>query len=579
MGLIPPETLEAVRSKLDIVELVSEYVPGLTRAGRNMKGRCPFHQERTPSFIVSPERQTFHCFGCGEGGDAFTFVMKLENLGFMEAVEKLAAKAGVPIVQTETLGPEQKERLKLREVLEFAARHYREALQKDPSAEPARKYLASRFVSESAAEAFGLGYATRSGSLIQAATKQGFAADLLVKAGLAANRDGRLREFFFDRLLYPVRDVKGAVIGFGGRTLGDGMPKYLNTPETPLFSKGRNLYGLFEGAASVRKARRALLMEGYMDVIACHQYGLTTACAALGTALTPDHAALLKRYCSDVVLVFDADNAGLNAAVRGAEIALQAGLGVRIASVPSGKDPDEHLHAHGRESFEQALEQAVDLVEFKTRLLISREPQPLSPESKAKVAKDVLATIGQCADDVLKDEWTKRLAKALDVSADALRRRAITVAPKPSYERQTTPAAVVAPTDAPDEPLPPAERQMLELMFKLPATSKQVRHDDFTNLRAGKIWEVLVTLEPWTGDWASRLLDGLDGAARQEASRLLVSELEPTAEIVAGALQRLRSRNRLEALTRLSRDGKLAEMGLEQEYLALLADSRRTKVL
>lgn len=575
MGLIPPETLEAVRSKLDIAELANEYVPGLQRAGRNMKGRCPFHQERTPSFIVSPERQTFHCFGCGEGGDIFTFVMKLENLSFTEAVERLAEKAGVKIVQTETLGPEAKERLKLKEVLEFAARHYREVLLQDPQAEPARRYLASRKVNAAAAEAFLLGYASRNGSLITAASKNGINADLLVKAGLAANRDGRIREYFFDRVLYPIRDVKGAVVGLGGRTLGDGQPKYLNSPETPLFSKGRILYGLFEGSGAVRKARRALLMEGYMDVIAAHQHGLTTACAALGTALTSDHAAQLKRYVADCVLVFDADNAGLNAAVRGAEILLGAGVGVRIASVPSGKDPDEHLHAHGRESFEQAIEQAVDLVEFKTRLLLSREAQPLTPESKAKIAKDVLATIAQSSDDVLKDEWTKRLAKALDVSADALRRRAISAAPahrpvpvEPSAERKVTESS---------EPIPPAERQLLELMFKQPPTSKQARHDDFTNLRAGKIWEVLVHLEPWTGDWPSRLLDGLEASEKTEASRLLVSELEATPEIVTDALGRLRKRNRLEALTRLRRDGKLAAMGLEQEYMTLLAESRRSR--
>lgn len=575
MGLIPPETLEAVRSKLDISELVSEYVPGLTRAGRNMKGRCPFHQERTPSFIVSPERQTFHCFGCGEGGDIFTFVMKLENLSFTEAVEKLAERAGVKIVETETLGPEAKERLKLKEVLEFAARHYREALLKDPSAEQARSYLGSRYVNAAAAEGFLLGYASRNGSLISAAMKHGFTADMLVKAGLAANREGRLREFFFDRVLYPVRDAKGAVVGMGGRTLGDGMPKYLNTPETPLFSKGRVLYGLFEGLGAIRKARRALLMEGYMDVIACHQHGITNACAPLGTALTQDHAALLKRYCSDVVLVFDADNAGLNAAVRGAEILLAAQVGVRIASVPSGKDPDEHLHSHGRESFEKCVEEAVDLVEFKTRLLISRAAQPLTPESKAQIAKDVLATIGQSADDVLKDEWVKRLAKALDVSADALRRRAISAAPA---QRPAPPAATHMPAK-PSEPLPSAEEQVLALMCRLPQTAAYGKEEDFTNLLAGKIWKLLVHLGPWDADWSSRFLDGLDPAERPAGSRLLVSELEATPEIVRDALERLRKRNRLDALTKLRREGKLSSLGLEQEYMTLLAESRRTKVL
>ena len=585
MGLIPPESLEAIRAKLDIVELVSEYVPGLSRAGRNMKGRCPFHQERTPSFIVSPERQTYHCFGCGEGGDVFSFVMKLEGLGFMEAVEKLAERTGVALVSQEALGPEHKERLKLKEVLEFASQHYHDVLLKDPAGEPARRYLASRFVSAGSVEAFRLGFAPRQSSLIASAAKKGYNADLLVKAGLAASRDGRLREYFFDRVLFPIRDAKGAVVAFGGRTMGDGQPKYLNSPETPLFSKGRVLYGLAEGDGSVRRARHALLMEGYMDVIAAHQHGLKTACAALGTALTQDHAALLKRYTGSATIVFDADSAGLNAAVRGAEILLAAGLGVRIATVPSGKDPDEHLHAHGREAFEvQCLGQAVDLVEFKTRLLLSREPKPLSPEAKASIAKQVLATISQCPDDVLKDEWLKRLAKALEVSPDALRREGgkMPQAAKPASPSAAQSDAAPGGASLSRRPSPPAsgnalpagERQLLEVLCKKPELCKQARQEDFTNPLAGKILGVLVSLEPWQGDWPARLIEAFEPQERPAVSRLLVSELDSTPEIAADALERLRKRNRLEEFVRLKKEGRLDAAG-ELEYAKLLVESKR----
>ncbi len=582
MGLIPPESLEEIRAKLDIVELVSEHVPGLQRAGRNMKGRCPFHQERTPSFIVSPERQTYHCFGCGEGGDAFSFVMKLEGLGFMEAVEKLAERVGVNLVKAEALGPEQKERLKLKEVLEWARGFFHELLLKDPAAEPARRYFASRHVSAASVEAFSLGFAPRQSSLISAAAKKGFGAELLIKAGLAANREGRLREYFFDRVLFPIRDPKGAVVAFGGRTMGDGQPKYLNSPENPLFSKSRVLYGLPEGDGEVRKKRHALLMEGYMDVIAAHQHGLKTACAPLGTALTLEHVGLLKRYTDSVTIVFDADSAGLNAAVRGAELLLAQGLGVRIATVPQGKDPDEHLHAHGRPAFEaECLGRAVDLVEFKTNLLLSREPKPLSPQSKANVAKQVLATITQCPDEILKEEWTKKLAAKLDVSVDSLRREGGKVRAEPRH------APVTAQRPLPPPPAPrldvkmgPDEKQLLELLLKRPELSKHARQDDFTNPLAAKIWKVLVSLEPWDGKWESRLLEALDDAAKAAASALLVSEfliseVETTPEIVSDALERLRRRNRLAGFEQLKREGKLDASG-EVEYAKLLVESKRS---
>ena len=230
MGMIAPETLELIRSRLDIAELVGESVQ-LSRAGRNLKGRCPFHQERTPSFIVSPERQTYHCFGCGEGGDAFSFVMKTEGLSFVEAAERLAERAGVKIESAGPLSESDRERLRMKEALDFAAEHYRALLLKDPAAEAARQYAAKRRLNKAMVEQFRLGYAPRNGNLVPAARKKGFSDDLLLKAGLAAKRaDGSLRDYFFDRLMFPIRDAKGSTVGFGGRTLGDGEPKYLNTP-------------------------------------------------------------------------------------------------------------------------------------------------------------------------------------------------------------------------------------------------------------------------------------------------------------------------------------------------------------
>lgn len=579
MALIPPETLELIRSRLDIVELVGEYIP-LTRAGRNMKARCPFHQERSPSFIVNPERQTFHCFGCGEGGDAYKFVMKSENLSFMEAAEKLALRAGVKIEANRELGPADKERIRLREANEFAANHYAEQLKKDASAEPARQYVLKRRLSKASVEGFLLGYAPRNGTLVAAALKHGFSEEILLKAGLAAKRpDGSLRDYFFDRLMFPIRDVKGAFIGFGGRTLGDGEPKYLNTAETAVFSKSKVLYGLYEGLAETRKARKAHLMEGYMDVIASHQHGLKTACAPLGTALTADHALLIKRYTDAVALVFDADNAGQNAAVRGAEIALESGLATRVASVPEGKDPDEFLHAKGLEAFKAALDAAVDLVAFKTELLIKRAGE-LTPEAKSAIAKDVLATIVRCPDEILKDEWVRRLAMRLGINEESLRRAGGKAVPQ-SSRRPSPNAPAATQTAAPVKPavLPPADLQLLGLLFKTPRSSAEVESADFETASAREIVAALRSIS-LDGVWAPRLLDALQPDVRAVASRLLSDELgydDPAATLRAMTAKR-RAQRRLKELEPLILSGSTTvDPGLKDEFHRLVAELKGTK--
>jgi len=583
LALIPPETLELIRSRLDIVELVGEYVP-LTRAGRNMKARCPFHQERSPSFIVTPERQTFHCFGCGEGGDAFSFVMKSENLSFMEAAEKLALRAGVKIEADRELGPADKERIKIREANEFAAMHYHELLKKDPAAEAARAYAAKRRLSKASVEGFLLGFAPRNGNLVPAALKKGFSEEILLKAGLAARRaDGSIRDYFFDRFMFPIRDAKGAFVGFGGRTLGDGEPKYLNTAETPVFSKSRVLYGLYEGLAETRKARKAHLMEGYMDVIASHQHGLKTACAPLGTALTPEHALLIKRYADSIAIVFDADSAGQNAAVRGAEVALESGIATRVASVPEGKDPDEFLHAKGLEAFKAALDGAQDLVAFKTDLLIKRAGE-LTPEAKSAIAKDVLSTIARCPDEVLKDEWVRRLAARLGLNEDSLRRSGGKAIPQTNRRIASNAApagAVAANAQGPVKPalIPAGDLQILGLLFKTPASAAEVLAADLESASAREIVTALKTL-PLDGKWAPRLLDALQPAERAVASRLLGDELgydDPAATLRALVGKR-RTQRRLKELEPLVLSGNApVDPGLRDEYHRLAAELKGTK--
>jgi DNA primase len=584
LGLIPAETLENVRARLDIVELVSEYVPGLQRAGRNMKGRCPFHQERTPSFIVSAERQTYHCFGCGEGGDAFKFVMKMENLGFTDAVEKLAERVGIKIEKAEDLSPEAKDRLKLKELYAFAAEWYHDRLVNGADAEAARRYLSSRHVSPKAVVAWKLGYSPRQSAFVDAAMKKGWLKEQLLKAGLAApskQNPGTIRDYFFDRVMYPIFDAKGGVVAFGGRTLGDGEPKYLNSPENPLFSKSRVLYGLSQAAPTIRKSRKALLMEGYMDVIATHQHGLAVACAPLGTALTVDHASLLSRYCTDVVIVFDSDSAGLNAAVRGAELLLAKGFGVRIATIVEGKDPDELLHEKGVPAFEACLKNAVDLVEFKTELLLKKQAYPLTPEAKSAVAKDVLATIEQSPDEVLKAEWINRLAQRLHVPVEAISKQGTKVLAvqnryqRPAGQTPARPTAAEAAVTGPDE-------ELLLYLLKQPKLSLLPTETDFASTPAQNIWKALRAQEPWPADWSLKLLEAVNPAERAAAQKMLLKaddmskdELEAR---VTRALEKGRRERRYEELRRMLREGQAVDASVTAEFIRLTAELKGSAV-
>jgi DNA primase len=454
-------------------------------------------------------------------------------------------------------------------------------LKKDPAAEAARKYVASRHLNAASVEGFQLGYAPRQGNLVPAALKKGFEEEILLKCGLAARRaEGTLRDYFFDRLMFPIRDVKGAVIGFGGRTLGDGEPKYLNSPESPVFSKGRVLYGLFEGVAAVRKARRAHMMEGYMDVIAAHQHGLKTACAALGTALTPEHAALIKRYADSAVIVFDADAAGQTAAVRGAEVALAAGLAVRVATVPEGKDPDELLHLKGLPALEGALDAAVDLVAFKTELLIKRAGE-LTPESKSAVAKDVMSTIAQCPDDILKDEWVRRLAGRLGVNEDSLRRaggkaipqsRRPASAPAPAHRAEPVRAAEI----------PAHDLQLLGVLFKTPASAADVPEAALDSGPARLILLNLRGAQPYDKSWGPRLLGTLPPTESAVASRLLTDELgyeDPAGELrkMLDKRVRLKRFKEIEPIVLSMGAGRPVDQDLRDEYQRLVVELKGTK--
>lgn len=555
MARIAETSREEIRQRVDIVELVREYVPALKQAGRNYKACCPFHQEKTPSFTVTPDKQIFHCFGCQAGGDAFSFLMRVEGLSYPEAVKRLGERVGVRVEQPEDDDPRLKELSRLRAALEFARDFYHETLKRSPEADKARRYLAGRGVGSAQAERFKLGYAPGSSTLLAAAARKGFDAETLAKAGLAAPSKvaGRFRDYFWGRILYPIVNPRGETVGFGARTLDGSEPKYLNSPETPLFSKGRVLYGFHEGAAEVRRARRIVLLEGYMDVIALHKHGFADSAAPLGTALTKEHAEFLKTRVEKALLVFDPDSAGSAAALRGAEILLEQGIDVRIATVPEGLDPDELLEKGGPAAFSACLEAAVDLPAFKTEVLLGQDGE-LSPQRKSKVVGEVLAVIRRSPDDVLKREWVRRLAERLKADEEALylelRKEKDRPAPRPA--RSAAPAEPVV--------LAAAERDALLYVFRQPELALRadiVDEDVFSGPGLGIFQGIKRALAEAPSAWSAKLVSELPEAEAALARTVFCDQRpvsDPEKEL-AKLVKRLRSERRLRELDAIVKKG------------------------
>lgn len=367
-GAFPEDVIEEIKTKVDITEVISEYVP-LKKRGQNYVGLCPFHSERTPSFTVSPSKGIFYCFGCGAGGDVIAFLMRQTGLTFPEVVARLAERAGIKLEEAAGRGRSssfRQEKERLYQIGALAAQFYHHLLLQDPGAARAREYLRKRRVSREAIEKFELGYAPDSPrALVDYLRRQGFKAYEIARSGLSASRfpEG-MWDRFRRRLMFPIKDYAGRVVGFGGRILDNGEPKYLNTPETLLFQNGRHLYGLHLALPGIRRQGRAVVVEGYMDAIAAWQHGVDNVVATLGTALTPDQARELKRYAPEVVIAYDADVAGRSAALRGLSILGGIGLKVRIMVLPEGMDPDDFLQARGGQAFQELIKDALPWLDF-----------------------------------------------------------------------------------------------------------------------------------------------------------------------------------------------------------------------
>ena len=422
------EIIEEVRSRNDIVDVISSYVK-LQKKGSSYFGLCPFHNEKSPSFSVSRGKQMYYCFGCGAGGNVFTFLMEYENYTFQEALKYLADKAGVELPETE-YSAQAKERADLKAILleinKIAAQYFYVQL-KSSKGEAGLSYLKRRELSDDTIKAFGLGYSNKySDDLYRYLKERGYKDEMIAKAGLISidERHGA-HDKFWNRVMFPIMDVNSRVIGFGGRVMGDAKPKYLNSPETLIFDKSRNLYGL-NRARSTRKPY-FLLCEGYMDVISLHQAGFTNAVASLGTALTPGHASLIKRYVKEVYLTYDSDEAGTKAALRAIPILKDVGITAKIIRMEPYKDPDEFIKNLGAEAFEERIGRARNGFMFSLEVL-ERDYDMHSPEGKTDFMREVARRLGEFEEEIERNNYIEAVAQAYHVGYEELRKLVVKTA-------------------------------------------------------------------------------------------------------------------------------------------------------
>ena len=416
------DIIEEVRQKNDIVDVVSQYVK-LTRKGSSYFGLCPFHNEKTPSFSVTPGKQMYYCFGCGAGGNVFNFIMEYENYSFGEALKHLADRAGVELPKIEysrEVREKAEQKAELLEINKQAAQYYYYQLRTEGGRQ-GHEYLAGRQLSEETMRKFGLGYSDKFGSgLYKYLKSKGYSDERLRESGLF-NVDERhgMYDKFWNRVIFPIMDVNNRVIGFGGRVMGDGKPKYLNSPETKIFDKSRNLYGL--NIARTTRKKYLILCEGYMDVISMHQAGFSNAVASLGTALTEKHATLLKRYTDEVILTYDSDDAGVRAALRAIPIVKRAGLRARVLHMNPYKDPDEFIKTLGAEKFQERIDQAENSFMFEISVL-ERNYDMKDPEGKTSFFQAVSEKLMEFEQELERENYIQAVAEKYHIGFDNLRK-------------------------------------------------------------------------------------------------------------------------------------------------------------
>lgn len=480
----PDDVIEEVRARNDIVDVISQYVT-LKKKGANYFGLCPFHNEKSPSFSVSPGKQMYYCFGCGAGGNVITFIMEYENYSFGEALKYLADRAGITLPEAEDSKEARAQRdLKntLLEINRLAANYFYYQL-KQPQGRPGYEYLKNRRLTDETITHFGLGFANKTpDDLYRYMRSKGYDDSILKETGLFFIEERGARDKFWNRVMFPILDVNNRVIGFGGRVMGDGEPKYLNSPETKLFDKSRNLFGL--NFARKSREKYLLICEGYMDVIAMHQAGFTNAVASLGTAFTAQHALLLKRYTDQAVLTYDSDGAGIRAALRAIPILKEAGISAKVLNMKPYKDPDEFIKNLGREEFQKRIDEAVNSFLFEISVIRS-EYNMQDPESKTGFYNAVAKKLLEFPEKLERDNYTEAVAREYMIPAEDLKRLVNSLGERGGFVSRTPEQERPKKKKEKDDGVRKSQRLLLTWLIEEPKLFETIRGiitpEDFTD--------------------------------------------------------------------------------------------------
>jgi DNA primase len=531
---IPDESIEEIRAATDIVELIGAYVP-LKKRGKNYTGLCPFHHEKTPSFSVSPEKQMYYCFGCGVGGNAFRFLMDHDKLTFVEAVKALAERAGIPLPEEQN--PDRPSEFEgLYDACRRASEYYQDVLLHEVEGKLALEYFRHRGFTDETLRRFQLGYAPNGwDSLVKLAQKDKIDLGAMVKAGLVLQREDGSGHYdrFRGRAIFPIWTASGRTIAFGARKMREDDPlgKYINSPETPIYSKSRNLYGLFHAKEAIRNRGFAVLVEGYADLISVFQAGTQNVVASSGTALTEEQITLVGRYAREITLVYDADSAGSKATIRGVDLVIEQGLDVRVAELPAGEDPDSFVKHHGGEAFEELLKKAISFLDFKV-LTFQRTGGMETPEGKTSAVREIVDTLSKIQDELKRGFFIKALAEKYDIYESLLHRelehrlgrgrsapRQVVNAPSPAA---AVPAEETSRRNLPELTAP--ERDLLCVMLEQGADMVRyvfagVRPENFQHplgrhlaellrqkAEAGASWDVQTVIDTLAGDASQPLI-------------------------------------------------------------------------
>ena len=550
-------TVRLVKDAAQIVDIIGEHV-ALKRTGANLKGRCPFHAEKTPSFIVNPDRQSFHCFGCGEGGDVFTFLMKYHQLTFPEALQELARRYHIELPASGFQARDRAQAEKRQTLFALnlrTAESYHKCLLHDPAAAPARAYLVQRGIPPETIERYKLGYAPDSWDfLIKQCRRANIALEDMAEAGLVVKRErGGYYDRFRDRVLFPIYDLTGRIVGFGGRILGAGEPKYLNSPETPIFNKSRTLFGLYQHRESIRRLKRAVIVEGNFDLLSLAVHGIDNGVAPLGTALTPAQVRTVKGYVDEVILLFDGDEAGLKAAMRTVPIFLAEQVQARVVTLPAGHDPDTFIREYGRAALETKLADAVPLPEFVFEQLVKK--YGLTMEGKGRILRELQPLVESVADDPLqRSVLISRFCDRLELDVKQVEDGFRAAGQMGPVARPAGPAIEVT--------LPQQQKHLLEFLIIHPQFLEKFIGAGIEEVLdaplAGNILAALKQIDPSSGQPVPEmLLDILpEGAERTFVTRWLIAaqtygaELDEVAAEQLAWLHRIRLKKKIDAVNR-----------------------------